>query len=686
VSRPFFSITDSELTRIRIVTTRILWVLSGAALVVFCAIRAPHFKLQPLDAPGTLHPILLQWLSPLIDIHNKASHEAVMYWEHWCYSALCVTFALAFLNHFFARSASLSGLLIVRMLRSPALFFLSVAVCLFLFRAPLLLGGASNVDESEFTASATKLFVDPVYFRAVDCNTSGPLNIYILMLPALVGLSPDYASSRVIALGIIFASFYFLYRGFRLLAGEDLARIAILAALVFFSTVSYGDFVHYSSEHLAILLTAGSVFACIRLFPRPETWRSSLIGIGFLTSAAFFAKMQSVPIIASVAVVATAFVYWSRAADRFWKPVVFLAIGLVPLPLLTLAVCAATGTFENFWISYILANWRYARHGANFFSSVPGLASFIGETAEFPWLIVAALTLLAAALLRNVFVNARTGIRIGSLLILSMFAVGAAMYVRAGTGQKAHPAACAFLFWTAAAAIALHASAAFMKGKLIGWLGLLSGAVLAGSIASLYGSHQTLPHYLILLVMPVCTALGWLLFSSASKSTPRLWSPPTWFAIFFMAVFGAVSIWAQPHLEYNYRAAEERNGAPEGAMIRTLTTQNSSIAVWGWHPKTYLDAGRVQATRDTNMSRFFWYGKDLNDFYRARFLRDLERSKPELFVDAIDVSCCYINDRKTQGFEAIPEINSYIHAHYVQVAKEYGEQFYLRRDLVNPGR
>jgi len=80
------------------------------------------------------------------------------------------------------------------------------------------------------------------------------------------------------------------------------------------------------------------------------------------------------------------------------------------------------------------------------------------------------------------------------------------------------------------------------------------------------------------------------------------------------------------------------------------------------------------------MSRFFSYGSELNRYYQDRFLQDLERSRAKLIVDALDVSCCNLNNRAVSGFERLPAIDGYIQAHYFLAGEKYKERFYLRRD------
>ena len=177
-----------------------------------------------------------------------------------------------------------------------------------------MLGGASNVDEAEFTVSATKLLSDPVFFRSTDTGTSGPLNIYPLAVPALFGFSPDYSTSRVVALVIIFLSLYVLHRALRKMSSDGLARVAILPALGFFSLAAHPDFVTYSAELFPMLLTALAVLICARAIREPENTSLPLLAMGFLVSAAFLAKMQSLPILAAAAAVAAGSTYLHNRA------------------------------------------------------------------------------------------------------------------------------------------------------------------------------------------------------------------------------------------------------------------------------------------------------------------------------------------------------------------------------------
>jgi hypothetical protein len=105
------------------------------------------------------------------------------------------------------------------------------------------------------------------------------------------------------------------------------------------------------------------------------------------------------------------------------------------------------------------------------------------------------------------------------------------------------------------------------------------------------------------------------------------------------------------------------------------------MVVWGWHAVSYLASARPMATRDPHIQPLFCCNADLVAQYRERFLRDLRATPAALFLDTLDVSCCFLNDRKTYGFDTVPEIRSYIDAHFIWVTSQFRQQFYLRRDL-----
>jgi hypothetical protein len=306
---------------------------SSVLLLILCAYRILTLVPRPLDSPGTLRPVLYALFSRFVRSYSNPA-QAQQAWGTYCIVALLIPTILAFWNYFYSRR---------KVMGSRLVLFISIALCLIVCRFPFLLANEINPDETFFIAAAEKLFKDPVFFRAVDFATSGPLNVYPLMLPAVFGISPDYASTRIIALVIIFASIYVIYRALALLAGDAVARIAVLPAAGAFAVLKQRDFLHYSSEHVSFFLLSLALYVCVRIFRRPQSHAWNLAGLGLLTAAAFLAKMQAVPILGGVAAVAIAYIHGGGHAGRWWRPSLLFGARLAPLLLLNAIICAAAG-------------------------------------------------------------------------------------------------------------------------------------------------------------------------------------------------------------------------------------------------------------------------------------------------------------------------------------------------------
>jgi hypothetical protein len=670
--------------------------LLGALAIGCCVYNVAHFEFKPLDSPGTLHPILWPLYAAFVK-HFTSREVAAEAWAKWCFVAFLPPVALALLNHCAAWGALAGRGRTSRILRSRGLLFFSIALCLLVCRYPLLLGGHFNPDESDLTTSAAKLLIDPVYYRAVDGNTSGPLNAYPIVLPMLAGFSPDYASTRIVGLILIFLSIYVLYQALRQIGDDGLARIALLPAIGFFGFVVHPEFVCYGTEHGPMLLVALAVYACARTIRDPQCYAGPLAGLGALVAAAFFAKMQAVPIVGAAALTAVACVYRSGRGGRFWRPFLCLAAGFAPLPVLNAVVCVATGVWGDFWNAYLVANWSYTRVRPSFLSELGRLADFIADTREFQVLTLAFLAVLAASLYQTLRKRRAGGsalrrecVALTEIGGVSAAVVGAFFYLRQKGSAADHNHWCTIAFLAAVAAVAFLTARWRAGGSRVGWFGGVAGASLLGAMVSLSAPQNTFYHHLLLLVIPLCTAMGWLLMrhsidptnAGTARDAGQLQGRTRYaFPLVFTGLIVGGAWGSVPMLHHNFDAASFHIADPEGRPIRSLTRPGSAIVVWGWRPENYLDSGRLPAGRDTNMGHLFLYGRQTNDWYRARFLRDLRRRPADLLVDALDVSCCNLNDRSLYGFGTIPEIGEYIRSYYVLVAEQYGERFYLRREL-----
>lgn len=495
------------------------------------------------------------------------------------------------------------------------LLFATVAACLFVCRYPALLAYELNPDEGQFIASSHKLFADSNFFRAVDCGTSGPLNIYPLMLPAVVGLSPDYASSRVIALTIEFLGIWLLYRTIALFAPDDVARIAILPAVAAFAIFRHPNLVHYSSEHVPVLLVSLALYLSGRVLRDPGRYRVPVCLLGLLACAAFFTKMQSVPIVVAIAGIAILYV-WVALGRSPWRAGLWFLAGALPLAIGNTVLCVTAGVWGDFRMSYIVTNRRYADIPLPFMHQLLTFVVYPLDTAEVRFFIVLFFVVTTVFWVESWRVRGKSG---------------------AGPVQ---------------------------------WFGLMAIVSVAAALFSIYQAHRPFPHYLLFLYIPVCATMAWMLMRQEGR---------TLFTIIFvgLAVAYQYYLWV-PQNRYFFESIPATIRPLQGDYIRSLTTDGGQIVVWGWTVAPYLGSGRVPATRDTNMANFFRWA-DIGAYYRDRFLRDLRENPAQLIVDAIGPTSWDMPDRKRYGFEQFPEIDAYIKAHYAYLTERFGERYYVRR-------
>ncbi len=659
-----------------------LFAAGGIFLLWIFARGIRQFEVRPLDAPGTLHALL--WPYFVADyLHAPLSLEL---WLIVSQIALAVCVVLALGNLFSPRLSNRWLRTAWGVLFSPAIFWLSAAASLFLCRFPTIVGGPANVDEAQWVTAANSLFADPVFFRAVDGTTSGPLNIYPLMLPSLFGLSPDYGSSRLVGLVLIWASLYVMYRAFLLIAAPRLALVAIVPALSFFCLVTEPDFISYNSETVSLLILSLTIWAALRIVQKPTAWQGPAALLGALVSAAFFAKVQAVPVVGCAALAGAGFAIVRSKSSGPWRPWLYLAAGAVPLTAFVLIVNAAFGLTRDFWNSYILGTGAYARSSQSSLLDLPKLAHFILGVREFQFTMLIVTALIAVSVFREI-VSRKQGAaasdsgawaKIGNWIVMAAvaavaIALGIGWFLRAGAPGRMSMAVTAFLL-NAAGVLWLmwRDRQRGRKTPVPGWLLI---AMMAGCVVSL-NTQNYFPHYLFLLVLPLMALWGWIMTRHAENAVA--------FAGLLLVMTATANLESQEYLKANWYNSQKQSGSVEGKYIDQITPAGSSIVVWGWRPEIYLSAGRTLGTRDVNMHRFFEFGEKLNEYYRARFLEDISRRKPALFVDAIDVSCCYLNKRAKEDPDLFPPIRDYLRANYQFVGEKYSERYYLRRDLVRP--
>ena len=660
--------------------------VAALLLVVFCVYRILTFVPQPLDSPGTLRPQVYALFSWFVQGYENPE-QAQQAWATWSLFSVLVLSALAWMNYLSRNSATRLPAWVRQIAQSRLLFFGAVAACLLICRFPTLLIGQINPDEPLFLVAADKLFRDFSFFRAVNLGTSGPFNIYPLMLPALFGITPDYASARLVALVAVFVSIYMIYRTFLLLTDEGTARIALLPTAGVFAVYKNRDALHYASEYIPLVLVAVALYVCVKVFRAPQSYTWKVVALGVVTAVAFLTKMQAIPIIGCISIVGIAYIHASGQSRRVWRPVLLFAAGLLPLLVLNAAVCLATGAWNDFWMGYIVSNYQYTLAQEALDAQISQFANFVLGVADIPLLLVTMVASLAAYGYQSMR-RAPVG---DQALFLQMGAAGgmaavvAAALLRPGNSGIA----------TSVVVVAIAMLPGFLilacrnrefRSAPIRLFGLLLALVLTAALVAAYLPHKpfvAFEHYLLLLVFPITMSMAWpvLAISSGPAAAGSRRSPLPFLLIFAtLTLVGQVCQAGSP--DFIPFADLARTVRPPGSrVIESFTEPTDGIAVWGWDSPAYLGAGRATATKDiVTVQLCYPTFKKLRTYYREAYLSGLRSERPKLFVDAIS-SSWWRSDGKQFDFETIPEINTFVQSNYAHVLDAYGQRYYIRRDL-----
>jgi hypothetical protein len=169
-------------------------------------------------------------------------------------------------------------------------FILPMAGRFYVYWLPTFL----NPDEAQFTVLAGQALDDPVTWRAIDLNTSGPLNALVISWPEFLGWHPDLLTSRLTGYFLQGLSFLWIALTIRETRRSGPSVLGLVGGVLYLSFCAADDFVHYNSESLPCFL----ICSYCALFARNRdhggsglTWAVA----GFCASCLPIAKLQAVP-------------------------------------------------------------------------------------------------------------------------------------------------------------------------------------------------------------------------------------------------------------------------------------------------------------------------------------------------------------------------------------------------------
>jgi hypothetical protein len=497
-----------------------------------------------------------------------------------------------------------------------------------------------NPDEDQLVAAARALVLDPVFFRAAEAGSSGPLNVYPLLASLLAGTSPTLFSARLVGLGMICIALVALYFAGRAVFSESVSRFGAFLPGVFFGLTNYWDFTHYTSEHVPMaLLAVGWALSAWAVFRSGLEFRSRVF-FACLAACTFsmvpFAKLQATmaALGASVILVAGIFAYGRTWRERCSGAGIVCAAGVV-IPLGLVGFFTANGALEYFWTSYIQNALAYQGSGIKGKSVIEMLLMICfafppNHPVDFLWFS-------------------------GSWLIF----VGICLLS---------------LLWSR------RQSAAWRSWSFLAYTLILLGL----AVWTVTAPQRNYPHYLLFLPVPmgiVAMALvGVLNAKSASRSS-------AWRAFMiglFLLVGAGPVIFARLKSPNSWAGLAQKWSSEKPGVIAQKILQASGgegrLCVWGYNPTYYSETGLVQATRLSTSSALF-NDNPLRPFFLGSYLEDLRRNRPKVFVDAVaPEQFVMMTKREEHGHEVVPEVRDFVASNYELFEEIEGVRIYLWRE------
>lgn len=491
--------------------------------------------------------------------------------------------------------------------------FATVALVLLAWRWPMLLWeNPMNPDEGWWPAGALKATVDFAPWRGFDGTTSGPLNAYVLALPALFGARISFFSTRVIGLCLIAGTIFALYYTVKWIYGPRVARLSIVPPVMFLSLARNWNFLHFSSETFPIFLTTVALAAGVYLAGggRSKVTRFvACIIAGLCLGSAGFAKLQAVPIALTILAFVGVGLFAAPGKSRKEKSIemIVATAALLAVPAAIVLSLWLTGEWHHAIISYLTRSSLYISTGQSV-----GLTFLFQTAPEYTAFLVGSLAVMVGG--ATVLVSKRS---------------------------------------TSARAL---------------WPSVASTALLLACLFTIYASRHPFPHYLLFSVVPI----SW----SVANVLGVLDESGLWKGRNALIISGYVALFLIPSLSIVFSSdpgpfLKESAfnlhwiGSPQAVAIARYAPPGSRVAIWGWAPHYYVQTGTIMATRDAYTGPQISSSPD-QKYFRDRFMSDLRAHVPIVIVDAVapEPGGYEYTDRAKQGLETFPELGEFVRDYY----------------------
>jgi hypothetical protein len=500
-----------------------------------------------------------------------------------------------------------------------------------------------SIDEDQFLSAAWILIKDPIFFRSVETGSSGPMNIYPMLASMVFGINPGFISIRIVALCITCAALILFYFACKKVSAVEYARTGILIPVAFFGLTSFWDFSGYSSElpsifYLSIgMVCASSIFA-INLPEELFKLRVYSFFGGFFISLVPFAKLQGVYLALFTSGVLLSAIFLNKHFKIKEKIVsAFVAIsGGLSFPLLFVGLLWSTSSFGYFFNSYILNALAYVESGHKGFNPFVFAWEIIQKGIDFQIIFLgwSFITIISLIVLLIIYIIQKRVSGFLSFFLCLSFVLIAFYTVIAPRRDWAH-----YLLFVPV------------------YLGISMGVLLQVLDNNTFFERQKYKSTILcILVILICVfPIG---IYRSIKTNPWIGSAHQWLPV------------------------HSQSYSPVGkAILKAANSNYSNLCVWGYNPDYHSETKLNQSTR-LNISTGLFTNNYLQDFFRKTYLEDLQKNKPEIFVDATARNQFpALNDPEKYRHEVIPEIRDFVAENYTLIEEIDGVRIYKWKEV-----
>ena len=520
------------------------------------------------------------------------------------------------------------------------------------WRWPFLVGPAiANPDEAQMIAGAITLKSYPIFWKYVDGTTHGPLADVPLLFAHAFGVPLSYGGARFVGGMMMIGGWLLAARGLRHCGSFSAIRLGLAPVILLWVSISFYDFSGYTSEMPAIFFALVAIWPLASALRSPELsirQRASLLALGgALLGCIPYAKIQGIPLGVAIGAVSLIAAWRRPARGRF---VTALLAGALAPSLFLAVYLIIWGLTQQFWLTYVLNNLLYADGG------------------EFSWWWM--ISQLWS------WMDVAPGLQPAAGITILAFL--AALVVSCRWRPIRRP-------WLPADAPLL--SRIRVRGFSLSPGGasrfLLAAVVVVAGVYCVLAPRRFFAHYLQFLSVPL-GALGIVAWCELRFRMAKLSGRAEFAVLAILALLMASPLIvarlqrANPEMRGEWTRRQGEMRYPASIAIAQLAQPGDTMTVWGWMPYFYVETGLPQAARDGNTQRQIQ--GSMVEFYRQRYLWDLQRRLPRIFVDAVGGNNFGYNDRSPEHrHESFPLLRDFVARHYFLAATVDGSRIYIRK-------